>query len=113
VIELRDETTGTRLATNVQGETIFEPTMITNTALDGTTYIQIIGDPIITYEIRSYLTRSARNLLENAKSNGDLIAATLAQGTVRGRVLKTEYSDRMAMGQYLVNITLVKEATAQ
>ena len=86
------------------------PTMITNTALDGTTYIQLVGDPIVEYKITAYLSRSQRNELDASAANGNLMSCVTSRGTARGRINgKISYGDRLAGDYFKADFTLAKE----
>ena len=86
------------------------PTMITNTALDGTTYIQIVGEPVVEYKVTAYLTREQRDILDASAANASLMSCAVSKGTARGRINgKISYGDRLAGDYFKAEFTLAKE----
>ena len=86
------------------------PNMITNTALDGTTYIQLAGDPKVEYEVTAYVSREQRNKLDAAAQNCSLLSCQTSKGTVYGRITeKIKYGDRLAGDYFKAELTLTEE----
>ncbi len=108
--EMRNYTAGQFITEFVQLEIQSEPTQVISHALDGTTYIQNIGDPIKTMPGTAYVTREQRALLDAANANGDVIKVTLSRGDFYGRLIALKYGDRMPQNYFKATFTLSKEA---
>lgn len=78
--------------------------------LSGDVYIQRIGAPIISYVITAYTNLHSKTALQSAEDTAALLKAETAHGIYYGRIIKLQFSDRMADDWFKVTITLAKEA---
>lgn len=86
------------------------PTMITNTALDGTTYIQLVGEPLVEYKVTAYVNREQKDMLDASAQNCSLMLCRTSKGTVYGRITdKIKYGDRLAGDYFKAELTLTEE----
>ena len=107
---LRDTTRNIDLSGYASWLRTSTPTMITNTALDGTTYIQLVGDPKVEYEVTAYVSREQRNELDASAQNCSLLSCQTSKGTIYGRITeKIKYGDRLAGDYYKAELTLTEE----
>ena len=107
---LRDIDRNTDITPFVTWVRASEPTIITNTALDGTTYIQLVGEPIVEYKVTAYVSRSQREELDASVANGSLMSCVTSRGTARGRInKKISYGDRLPGDYFKAEFTLARE----
>lgn len=78
--------------------------------LDGTHYIQRIGDPAVTYNVTAFVTEQGKALLESAADLGTLLCAQVSNGEYFGRIIKLQEFERLATGLYKATLTLAKES---
>ena len=111
---LYDENAAVEITTFITLEETAEDTQIESTGLDGTYYLQTIGNPIVYYEIVAYVTRAGKMALQSAKSNGSLLTATIERGTYHGRIAAKglKFGDRLPQDYFKAEITLAKEVTS-
>lgn len=81
---------------------------VENVALDGTYYLQIIGDPAVTYNITAWVTLAGKTALQTAEALGNTISATNSSGTYRGRITSLQF-EWVGMDYYKATIVLAKE----
>ena len=110
---LHDNTTQTVITQYISLEETIEDTQIENASLDGTYYLQSVGVPVVYYEIVAYVTRAGKAALQNAKSNGNLLTATIDRGTYSGRITAKglKCGNRLPRDYFKAEITLAKEVT--
>lgn len=81
------------------------PTQIVNRGLDGTTYVQVIGEATTTYKLRAVIdTEAARDTTDNAWQTG---APITANGQNIGVITAVTYQGPLPGGKYLADITTV------
>ena len=81
----------------------------TQELLSGEVYIQRIGSPMISYEVKAYVNRTGKALLLDAEDAAALLEVTVLHGTYYGRITKLKIDDRMAGDYFEAEITLAKE----
>lgn len=108
---LYDETAGVSISEYVQFEIDEGVNEIVSEALDGTRYIQIVGDAITDYDGTVYVDRSGKQLLEAAYAAGNLLRAEVKHGTYHGRIIGLKFSDRQASDTFKASVTLAKEVS--
>ena len=87
------------------------PTMITNTALDGTTYVQMVGEPKVEYAVTAYVTRAQRDALDTSVQNCSLLSCETSKGIVYGRITaQIKYGERLAGDYFKADLTLSEES---
>ena len=107
--EIRNYSTGdiiTRFASLTRSAV---PRQVVNIALDGTSYIQTIGAPTVSYEVEAYVRPRGRALLEQAWADTAILAVTVRSGLYYGRITELKFGERMAQDWYQANMTLAKE----
>ena len=109
---LYDETTSTIISCHVSGEVSQDVTQIKSQSLDGTVYLQTLGDPETDIIGSAYVNRTGKAALEAARAGCDLLRVELKHGTYRGRLTDLKFSDRMAGDRFTADFTLAKEVTA-
>ena len=80
--------------------------------LSGVVYIQRIGSPMVSYEVKAYVNRIGKALLLAAEDTAALLEVTVLHGTYYGRITKLKIDDRMAGDWFESEITLAKEVEA-
>ena len=88
-----------------------DPTIINNKALDGTHYIQIIGEPGKTITATVYVDYAGKLLLENAQKSGNLLRFTSFGVTDYGRLTSLSF-DHHGRDHYEVEIVAAGETSA-
>lgn len=84
----------------------------TQEMLNGQTYIQRIGSPIINYTVTAYVTRAGKAQLMSAEDTAALLRADVKHGTYTGRITSLKFSERMAGDWFEATIVLAKEVDA-
>ena len=108
---LYDETNQTTISNYIQFETERDVTKIVSKALDGTTYIQIIGSGSTDYVGTVYVDRAEKEKLEDAYVGGNLLRIELDYGTYYGRITEKKMGKRQAANYFEAEVTLAKEVT--
>lgn len=85
------------------------PRQVVATALDGTTYLQSVGQAQTSYQLTAYVQPEGREALDGAWWACDLLEVSVKQGVFRGRITALNYGSRMAQDWYQANLTLAKE----
>jgi len=78
--------------------------------LDGSVYIQRIGNPMVLYSVTAYVDRMGKTLLQSAEDTAALLEAEVKHGTYHGRITELSFSERMACDWFKATVTLAKEA---
>lgn len=81
----------------------------TQELLSGEVYIQRIGSPFVSYEVKAYVNRTGKSLLLDAEDTAALLEVTVRHGTYYGRITKLKIDDRQPGDWFEAEITLVKE----
>ena len=106
-----DETTATAISRFAQFEIDQDVTQVINTSLDGTVYIQTVGDPACKYTGTVYVDRLGRLAHLDARANGDLCRVDLPRGSYYGRITALSFGGYMPGGWFAASVTLAKEVT--
>lgn len=93
----------TRLVSALTDQSI---NLITNTALDGTTYIQVIGQPSFKHELEVYVNEAGKKKLEEAEAGCNLLRVSVSIGTLYGRIVKKSIK-KMAGGRWYQAIVVL------
>ena len=87
-----------------------EVNQIVNVSLDGTTNIQIIGEPAVTYDLRFCVYSTQKQLFEAAHASGALLKVTDEYGAdYYGRITKLVIDNEDVNLYRMGTATLVKE----
>ena len=76
--------------------------------LDGQQYIQRIGAPTISYELKLYVTEDGKRLLSQAEDFGSLLEARVQTGVFFGRIIELSDFKKLTTRYYEVTATLSK-----
>lgn len=76
--------------------------------LDGQQYIQRIGAPTISYDLKLYVTEDGKRLLLQAEDAASLLEARVKTGIHFGRIIKLSDFKRLTTNYYEVTATLSK-----
>ncbi len=76
--------------------------------LDGQQYIQRIGAPTISYELKLYVTEDSKRLLSQAEDAASLLEVRVNTGIYYGRIIELTDFKRLTLGYYEVTATLSK-----
>ncbi len=76
--------------------------------LDGQQYIQRIGAPTISYELKLYVTDDGKRLLSQAEDAASLLEASVKTGIYYGRIIELSDFKRLTSGYYEVTAILSK-----
>lgn len=106
---LRNVTRGQDVTPYASLVQVSTPTMVSATAMDGTTYLQSIGKAATVYRVTAYVQPEGRAALDSAWWACDLMEVTVRRGTYRGRITALSYGGRQAKDWYQATITLAKE----
>ncbi len=79
-----------------------------HSTLDGQQYIQRIGEPTISYELKLYITEDGKRLLSQAEDAGSLLEARVQTGIFFGRIIKLSDYKKLTVQYYEVAATLSK-----
>lgn len=110
--QLYDNTAGVEITEYVSVEQDQDVNIVENTALDGSYYQQIIGDPAIFYDVTAYVNRTGKAALQAAEAAGNLLMIGVERGTFYGRIKAggLKFGDRLACDYFKSTIKLAKEA---
>jgi len=109
---LYDVTTGTCISRYVRFETEQEVSQIVSESLDGTVYIQAVGEPHKNYTGSVFVTRAQKNLLLAAHAAGDLMRIEVRHGTYYGRITALKFSERLPCDYFEASVTLADEVVS-
>lgn len=109
---LKDLTASTNITEYINLEIDQDIVKVENTALDGTYYVQIIGDPVELYMITAYVDRDGKTALQTAEKSGNILQADVKHGTYYGRIKTVKFGNRMAGDYFMASIVLAKVAIA-
>lgn len=99
-IALKAGTTTLSTAYTISKES--KPTQIINHSLDGTTFVQTIGEPAVTYQLRAVIDdETARIATDDAWQAGTPITAN---DVAIGVITSVKWSDPLPGGRYLADI---------
>lgn len=76
--------------------------------LDGQQYIQRIGAPTISYELKLYVTEDGKQLLSQAENAGSLLEVRVKAGIFIGRIIELSDFKKLTSDYYEVTATLAK-----
>jgi len=107
---LHDETAGVDISEYVTMERSPKQTQIKATSLDGSVYIQNIGEPEIDFVGDIYVDRNGKDAIEAAYTDGDLVRAELKHGTHYGRIVDLKMGNRLPHDWFKATVTLAEEA---
>lgn len=107
--ELYDITQGHAITRFVSLDVAQGVKRIINTALDGTTYIQVIGTPSVTYQIEAYVDAGGKARLFLAEADCNLLRATVQSGTFYGRITALSCAKMPPSRYHKATITLAAE----
>lgn len=79
---------------------------VTKTSLDGTSYLQLIGAPVVTHTVRVIVTRAMKAGLEAAEAAGDQMQAVYEGRTVEGVITKLDFNGRKDGDLFTAVLTL-------
>lgn len=82
---------------------------ITSQSIDGNTYIQIVGNPVKTYNVTACVRRSEKALLEQAEANCDLLRIIMSHGVYYGRITSLTFGERRPQDWFDAMMTVQKE----
>lgn len=78
--------------------------------LNGSMYIQRIGEPMKYYSVIAYVDRAGKVLLQQAEDTTALLKAEVKHGIYYGRITALSFSERMVCDWFKATATLAKEA---
>lgn len=107
---LHDETAGVDISEYVTMEQAPDQTQVISTSLDGSVYIQNIGEPQLYLSGAVYVDRAGKANIETAWNEGNLLRADLKHGTYYGRITKLSIGNRLAHDMFKATVTLAEEA---
>lgn len=106
---LYDETVGGTISTYVTMERVPKQIQVKTTSLDGSVYIQNIGEPEIDFTGDVYVDRNGKDAIEAAYTGGNLVRADLKHGTHYGRIVDMKMGNRMAHDWFKCTVTIAEE----
>ncbi len=106
---LYDVTTSTCVSRYVRFETEQEVSQIVSKSLDGTVYIQTVGEPQKSHTGSVFVTRVEKALLLAAHAAGDLMRINVRHGTYYGRIISLKIGERLPCDYFEATITLADE----
>lgn len=106
-----DATAGAAISRFVQLEPDQTLNQVISQSLDGTTYIQTIGEPQPILSGTVYVDRSGRNLLLAAQANGNLCRVEQKYGVFYGRIISLSFGPWLAGNNFAASIKIEKEAS--
>ena len=109
---LYDVTSDTCLSKYVRFETEQEVSQIVSKSLDGTVYIQTVGEPQKNYNGSVFVTRAEKDLLLAAHAAGDLMHIEVGHGTYYGRITALKFGERLPCDYFEATVTMAKEVAA-
>ena len=108
---LYDETAGVTISEYVTMEQTPDQTQVISTSLDGSVYIQNIGEPQLYLSGDVYVDRPGKANIETAWTSGNLLRAELKHGTYYGRIAKKpNIGNRLPHDMFKATVTLAEEA---
>lgn len=107
---LKNMDTGEHISRFVSLSVMQEVIRSTQELLSGKVYIQRIGSPIVSYEVKAYVNRTGKLQLLDAEDSAALLEVTVLHGTYYGRITELKIDDRMPGDWFEAEVTLVKEA---
>ena len=106
---LYDVTSDTCLSKYVRFETEQEVSQIVSKSLDGTVYIQTVGESQKNHTGSVFVTRAEKDLLLTAHADGDLMRIDVRYGTYYGRITALKFGERLPRDYFEATITLADE----
>ena len=110
---IKNETTGICISHFVSLEVKQEVIRATQQLLDGSVYIQRIGEPTVSYAVTAYVNRTGKAQLLTAEDTAALLSVSVKHGVYYGRVTDLSFSERMAGDWLKATLTLAKEVEAE
>ena len=107
--ELYNVNKAVRITRFLNCERVVNVNRITNQALDGTTYLQIVGTPTVDFKAICWVDRVGKAAMETAEAEGSLLRLTCKHGTYYGRITSASYGERQAADWFQVTLTLAME----
>jgi fermentation-respiration switch protein FrsA (DUF1100 family) len=107
---LYDETAGVTISEYVTMEQTPDQVQVISTSLDGSVYIQNIGEPQLYLSGDVYVDRAGKANIETAWEEGNLLRADLKHGTYYGRITKLSIGNRLPHDMFKATVTLAEEA---
>ena len=109
---LYNETAGVTISEYVTMEPDTDQTQVANSSLDGSFYIQNIGEPRPYLSGDVYVDRAGKTLLLTAWASGNLLRAELKHGTYYGRIsTKPKLGNRLPHDWFKATVTIAEEIT--
>ena len=106
---LKNMDTGEHITRFVSLSVTQEVIRTTQELLSGEVYVQRIGVPMVSYEVKAYVNRMGKDQLFTAEDTAALLEVTVLHGTYYGRITKLKIDDRMAGDWFEATVTLCKE----
>ncbi len=106
---LKNMNTGEHITRFVSLSVAQEVIRSTQELLSGEVYIQRIGAPLVSYEVKAYVNRVGKLQLLDAEDTAALLEVAVRHGTYYGRITKLKIDDRMAGDWFEADLTLCKE----
>lgn len=107
---LRNQTTGEKITEFCWTNTTSDVTQVLTKALDGTVYIQVIGEPSKTIVAECVITTSAKPKLESAHARADLMSVTDEDGHLTyGRITALSFQNKVRGNKQRCTVTLAEE----
>lgn len=103
-------TTGVCITHFVSLEVKQEVIRTTQQLLNGSVYIQRIGEPNVSYPVSAYVDSAGKALLQNAEDTAALLEVSVKHGLYYGRIIELSFSERLAGDWYKATLLLAKEA---
>lgn len=111
--ELYDVTAATSLTPIVESLTPKRTVnQITNFAIDGTSYVQIVGAASIQYDVVCYAPRNTVPLIELAYSRGNTMKVVMSHGTYYGIIISFSKSE-LPQQYFKMELTLAMVPTPE
>lgn len=107
---IKNETTGVCISHFVSLEVKQEVIRTTQQLLDGSVYIQRIGEPTVSYTVSAYVDRAGKALFQNAEDTAALLEVSVKHGLYYGRISELSFSERLAGDWFKATAILAKEA---
>ena len=86
-----------------------EVNRIINKALDGTTYIQIVGKPSVNYQLEVYVDIMGKARLFRAEADCNLLRVSVQSGTYYGRITSLSISKMPPSKYFKATVVLAVE----
>ncbi len=87
-------------------DTSQEVNRVIQTALDGSEYISLFGNPAVHYDLTLYVDDIGKERLMAAECTTALLKITVKKGEFSGRIIELSKFDRLMPGWYKVTATL-------